>query len=177
MGRSIRSAKSAGTSFETAVCRYYTEKLGREIKRMPKFGANDRGDIDDMVNLGKPLTVECKNPGKNSNYTLPAWWKETLTEQANAGTDQSVLLIRRFGKSDVGQSWCVTSYHMHKILQARVVPLVTHSKPVPKADWESLFDDGRVHIFPRPKHLNSIDDWWVVSTVAVADTYLSFDTL
>lgn len=169
MGRSIRSAKSAGTQFETAVCRYFTDILGIEVKRMPKQGSKDRGDVADLCVHGRPLTVECKNPGKNSKFPLPTWWGETEVECENNHTDLGVLLIRKFGTSDTGKSWAVVSHRMFAALSGGNVPLVTHNKAVPKKDW-GIFEDGLVHCWPRPKFTDSPDDWWVTCPLDVFRT-------
>lgn len=178
MGRSVRSAKSAGTAFETATANALSELLGHEVKRMPRFGADDRGDVDGVYHNGAPLVIECKNPGKNSKFPLPQWWGETATEAKNSGTDQGILLIKRFGKSSPLDSWCVIDVDMFNLLDMNPeTNIEVHSKNVPRELWVDEFVDG-VHMFPRTGFKEDMSKWWVVSTFQTAlDKYLELETL
>lgn len=80
--RNRRSAKKAGTAFETAVCDYLRWALDDpRIQRLRLHGAKDIGDIGNVYWHGELITVECKNT-KRTNYGKHL--REALTEAGNA---------------------------------------------------------------------------------------------
>lgn len=108
MPRNRASAKNAGTKFETDVGRYLTLNLGTKVYRTGKKGSMDIGDLEGYTINGKNIVLECKSPGKNSNWTISEWWKETEAESKNYGTDTGILVVSMFGKS-IDKSACIMS--------------------------------------------------------------------
>jgi hypothetical protein len=67
MTRSRRSAKQAGTRFETAIATALADALDDDrIERRTRNGAKDRGDISGIRLHGQRVVIECKK-------TLPLW--------------------------------------------------------------------------------------------------------
>lgn len=80
--RNRQSAKKAGTTFETAVCKYLRWALDDpRIQRLRLHGAKDIGDIGNVYWHGELITIECKNT-KRTNYGKHL--REALTEAGNA---------------------------------------------------------------------------------------------
>ena len=62
MGRSRRSAKQAGASFERLMADYFAWALSDDrIDRRVKTGAKDRGDIAGVRLRGERVVIECKD--------------------------------------------------------------------------------------------------------------------
>ena len=82
VSRNRRSAKKAGTAFETAVCEYLRWALDdQRIQRLRLHGAKDIGDIGNVYWHGELITIECKNTSRK-NYGKHL--REALTEAGNA---------------------------------------------------------------------------------------------
>ena len=80
--RNRRSAKKAGTAFETAVCDYLRWALDDpRIQRLRLHGAKDIGDIGNVYWHGELVTIECKNASR-TNYGKHL--REALREAGNA---------------------------------------------------------------------------------------------
>lgn len=137
MTRSRASSKSAGTKYETAVARYFTEKTNKLTIRMPKTGSLDCGDIFGVTYNNELIAIECKSPGKDQSYKVPKWLRETIAETENSGSLAGILLIKKYRKK-VEESLCVlTEEH------AVSLGLELHDIPVRKAKsydvwWEHL---------------------------------------
>ena len=62
MTRNRRSAKTAGTRFETAIAQYLAEQLDDDrIERRRLGGRFDRGDIAGLRHHGQRLVIEAKS--------------------------------------------------------------------------------------------------------------------
>lgn len=99
MTRSRRSARSAGTSFETAVANYLREALADDrIERRAKTGRNDRGDLAGVrTPHGGRVVVECKNTNR---MELGVWIGEAETERGNDDALVGLVVHKRRGFGD-----------------------------------------------------------------------------
>lgn len=81
--RTMKSAKQAGRSFETAIATYLAQELESDfIERRRLTGANDRGDIAGVRDArGQRLVIECKNYG--GRITPGPWVEEAHIEMGN----------------------------------------------------------------------------------------------
>lgn len=103
MTRSRRSAKDAGTRFETAVVRHLATVLEDDrIDRRAKTGAKDRGDVAGLRTRGQRVVVECKDC---ATLRLPEWIAEAHTEARNDDALVGVVVHKRRGVSDAGRQW------------------------------------------------------------------------
>ncbi|MEE8725518.1 MAG: hypothetical protein SOI15_05540 [Bifidobacterium crudilactis] len=76
MSRNRRSAKTAGTRFETAVRDYLAWALQDERIMRPRLhGSKDMGDIANVCFMGQKVCIECKN-------TAAKAYKQHLREAA-----------------------------------------------------------------------------------------------
>ena len=82
-GRNRKSAKDAGTRFESLIAKYL------RLPRRVKSGRYDRGDLEG------PGVIECKDYG--GNLKVGEWIAESKREQSNAGADWSVVVAKRRG--------------------------------------------------------------------------------
>ncbi len=74
-----------GTYAETAAAKWLTDELGIPFTRLPRYGANDQGDIG-----GLPwTTIEVKN---TKALSLNEWGRELRAEMRNAGCSDGVVL-------------------------------------------------------------------------------------
>ena len=104
MGRSRRSAKQAGASFERLMADYFALALDDDrIDRRVKTGAKDRGDIAGLRMRGKRVVVECKDYG--GRHRLPEWLKEAETERGNDDAEYGVVAWKRLGVRDPAKQY------------------------------------------------------------------------
>ena len=103
MSRNRASAKAAGARFEQAVADYLAREVDDRIERRVKHGANDRGDISGVrMMTGERLVVEVKDYG--GVYHVGEWLREAETERGNDDAAVGVVVAKRRGKSDPGES-------------------------------------------------------------------------
>lgn len=95
----MNASKQKGTAFETALVRWL-ESQGIPAKRIVLHGNQDQGDVDaGLVNF------EAKNC---NSISLSTWVKEAEVETAHAGKPV-VVVAKRKGISDAGQSYVITT--------------------------------------------------------------------
>lgn len=103
MGRSRKSAKSAGSRFERQIADWLAEALDDDrIDRMVRRGAQDRGDIAGVRCHGRPVAIEVKNVIRSN---LPEWVSEAHTEAGNGDCLAGVVVAKRHGVGDPGSQW------------------------------------------------------------------------
>ena len=104
MGRTRRSAKQAGASFERLMADYFALALDDDrIDRRVKTGAKDRGDIAGLRMRGKRVVVECKDYG--GRHRLPEWLDEAETERGNDDAAYGVVAWKRRGTTDPAEQF------------------------------------------------------------------------
>lgn len=98
MTRSRKSAKNAGTAFESLVARFLAFRLADDrIERRTKSGAKDRGDIGGVRTIkGDRVVIECKNTSRDN---LPAWIKEAEVERGNDDAAIGVVAHKKHGSA------------------------------------------------------------------------------
>ena len=102
MTRNRKSAKKAGSSFETLVATYLAQHVDDRIERRTKGGANDRGDISGLRHMGERVVIECKNETKMS---LSGWAAEAEIERGNDDAVAGIVAHKRHGKGAAGDQW------------------------------------------------------------------------
>lgn len=105
MSRSRKSAKTAGTAFETATARYLAGALDDDrIERRARSGAKDRGDIGGVRSLAGRVVIECKNTAR---IDLAGWMSEARVEAGNDDATTAVVVHKRHGvgMSRMGDQW------------------------------------------------------------------------
>lgn len=104
MGRTRRSAKQAGASFERLMADYFAWALSDDrIDRRVKTGAKDRGDIAGLRMRGKRVVVECKDYG--GRHRLPEWLDEAETERGNDDAEYGIVAWKRLGVRDPAKQY------------------------------------------------------------------------
>ena len=104
MGRSRRSAKQAGASFERLMADYFALALDDDrIDRRVKTGAKDRGDIAGVRLRGERVVIECKDYG--GQHKLPEWLKEAEAERGNDDASYGVVVWKRRGTADPAEQF------------------------------------------------------------------------
>lgn len=98
MSRNLKSAKAAGTSFETSVVTYLQQTVSDRIERRRLSGAFDRGDISGLYHADQRLVVECKNYG--GRIIASTWLNEAEVERNNDGALAGFVVAKRKGTTD-----------------------------------------------------------------------------
>lgn len=160
MSRSRASAKKAGTDFETKCAAFLSEKLHREITRMPKNGAADKGDLYGLEVHGYPAVGECKSPGKNSSWSLAGWWKETQSEMENLLAEYGFLMIKRFHKS-TGESFCVVDDQIWEKINGGNYHVPVEMKSLPHSSWGAHIDNHTVISTPK----RGVQGCWIIGNL------------
>jgi len=120
MPRSRRSAKTAGTAFETLIARYLAQALDDDrIERRTRNGTKDRGDIGGLRIHGQRLVIEAKNC---SRQDLAGWTREAHLEAAHDDALAGVVIHKRRGTQNPAEQWV----HM---TVADLVALITGQQP------------------------------------------------
>lgn len=102
MARNRRSAKGAGTWFESLVAGYLAEQLDDDrIERRSKNGAKDRGDIASVRHMGQRVVIECKEYG--GRYQVGPWLAEAEIERGNDDAGVGLVVAKRRGTRDPGE--------------------------------------------------------------------------
>ena len=103
MTRSRRSAKQAGTRFETAIAAALADSLDDDrIERRTRNGSKDRGDISGIRLHGQRVVIECKDV---ATLALPQWTAEAQIEAGNDDALVGVVVHKRRGVADPLQQW------------------------------------------------------------------------
>lgn len=100
--RTRRSAKTAGTAFETLVAKYLAAHVDDRIERRARTGGKDRGDIGGVRHRGRRVVIECKNTSK---AMLGPWAREARLEAGNDDAAIGVVAHKRHGKGQAADQW------------------------------------------------------------------------
>ena len=104
MTRNRKSAKTAGTRFETAIATYLAEQLDDDrIERRRLSGRFDRGDIAGLRHHGQRLVVEVKDYG--GQIKAGPWVEEAHTEMNNDDALAGIVVAKRRGVSNPGAQY------------------------------------------------------------------------
>ncbi len=132
MTRSRRSAKAAGTAFETMIARHLATVLDDDrIERRAKTGAKDRGDIGGVRAHGGRVVIECKEVrhedcakcGRVYGLQLAGWTAEAQIEAGNDDAICGVVVHKRKGTTNPGEQWVTMTV-------AELVALITGQRAV-----------------------------------------------
>lgn len=102
MTRSNRSARAAGTRFETLVANYLNNHWDDRIERRARNGVKDRGDLSGVRVMGQRVVVECKD---HNRLDLAGWWAEADIERGNDDAGAAFVVHKRRGKSAAADQW------------------------------------------------------------------------
>ena len=107
MTRNRRSAKQAGSLFESHVAGFLADALDDDrIERRAKNGSKDRGDIGSVrTTLGERVVVETKDYG--GRLSPSEWIREAHTEAGNDDAVVGVVVAKRrgYGASQMGEQY------------------------------------------------------------------------
>lgn len=104
VGRSRSSAKAAGAKFERDSADYLATALNDpRIDRKTKTGAEDTGDIANVMAHEKFITVECKDRG--GAFYAAEWMAEAEAERINDGGLAAIVVAKRKGVTDPSKQW------------------------------------------------------------------------
>ena len=106
MSRNRRSAKKAGTAFETDIARYLAGHVDDRIERRTKNGRSDRGDIAGLRHMGERVVVEVKN---TTRWTPAAWLAEAEIERGNDDALVGMVVAKRRGVTHPGSQYVLMS--------------------------------------------------------------------
>lgn len=104
MTRSRSSAKAAGAKFERDCADYLAVALNDpRIDRKTKTGAEDTGDIANVMAHGRFITIEVKDRG--GQFFASEWTAEATAERINDGGLAAIVIAKRKGVTDPSQQW------------------------------------------------------------------------
>ena len=92
MTRSRRTAKQAGTSWESAIRDYLKERGWPHAERRARTGAKDQGDLTGVIGV----CIEAKNTNR---IELAGFLDQAIEEGIHARADVSAAWIKRRGKT------------------------------------------------------------------------------
>lgn len=97
MARNRRSAKQAGSLFESHVAGFLADALDDDrIERRVKNGNKDRGDISGVKSVtGERVVIECKDVRR---LALAEWVAEAEIGRGNDDAAVGVVVHKRLGK-------------------------------------------------------------------------------
>lgn len=98
MGRSPKTARDAGTRFETSIAGALNTHVDDRIERRAKTGNKDRGDIGGVRAIGGGRVVlECKDVSRTD---LSGWVNEAEVERGNDDAIAGFVIHKRRGVAD-----------------------------------------------------------------------------
>lgn len=100
--RNLRSAKQAGTNFETQIAAYLNTHVDDRIERRKTSGTNDRGDITGLKHYGQRIVIECKNTARPN---LAGWANEADLERGNDDAGVALIAHKRHGNNKPQDQW------------------------------------------------------------------------
>ena len=101
MARNRRSARSAGTWFESLVAGYLAEQLDDDrIERRSKNGAKDRGDIASVRHMGQRVVIQCKEYG--GQFHVGPWLNDAEVQRGNDDAGVGMVVAKRRGTTKPG---------------------------------------------------------------------------
>ena len=102
--RNRKSARDAGTRFESDTAKFLAERLDDDrIERRTRNGAKDRGDIAGVRTVtGERVVIECKNTSRDN---LPAWIREAEQERVNDDAFIGVVVHKAHGRGAPGDQF------------------------------------------------------------------------
>ncbi|AER26114.1 hypothetical protein BONGO_71 [Mycobacterium phage Bongo] len=103
MGRSRKSAKAAGASFERLIADGLRDALGdKNIQRAPRWGSVDKGDIINVRIDGQDLVIQTKDV---TRLDLPKGVGDAKLQAVNAGALAGLFIHKRKGTTDPMKQW------------------------------------------------------------------------
>ena len=122
MTRSRRSARAAGTAFETLIARHLAAALDDDrIERRARTGGKDRGDIGGVrAHGGGRVVIECTDVSRTA---LAEWVTEAQTEAGHDDAIAGVVVHKRRGTTDPGRQYVTMTV-------ADLVALITGQRAV-----------------------------------------------
>lgn len=103
MSRSRRSARTAGTRFESSVADYLARHVDDAIERRARNGSKDRGDISGLRHMRGRLVVECKDYG--GQLKAAQWVGEADVERGNDDALTGLVVAKRRGTQAPEDQW------------------------------------------------------------------------
>lgn len=103
MTRNRSSAKKAGTDFENLIADGLAEALGdRNIRRAPRWGSKDKGDIVNVRIDGHDLVIQTKCVAR---MALPSWVSQAKVQSVNADALCGIVIHKRYGTRNPMDQW------------------------------------------------------------------------
>jgi hypothetical protein len=99
MSRNRKSAKTAGTRFETGQATYLAQQVDDRIERRTRNGGKDRGDIGGLRHMGGRIVVECKDV---TRWEPGTWLREAELERGNDDAIAALVIAKRRGHGHPG---------------------------------------------------------------------------
>ena len=116
MTRSRRTARQAGTSFETWLVDYWREAFGtRTIERRARKGIRDEGDIAGLHCHAGPVVIEAKSVAR---LNLSGWVQEAEVERGHADAAIGAVVHKRkgYGRGSMGDQYVTLTLRDFTIL-------------------------------------------------------------
>ena len=113
--RNRRSARAAGSSFESLIASGLAELMGDDrIERRTKNGSKDRGDITGVKAIrGGRVVIECKDAARDK---LSSWIRECEVERGNDDALIGVVAHKRRGSGKAGEQYVSMTLQTFAIL-------------------------------------------------------------
>lgn len=93
-------SKRKGSAWELAIAKYLVAEGWKHAERRIAGSVLDKGDIYGIIGC----VIEAKN---HKAMDLAGWLKELDVEMTNAKADTGVVMVKKKGTTDVGESYAV----------------------------------------------------------------------
>ena len=101
MTRNRKTAKDAGTRFETAIAGYLAKHVANHIERRTRNGTKDRGDISGLWHMSRRIVMEIKDYG--GKILVGKWLGEVEIERGNDDAGVGVVVAKRYNNVKPGE--------------------------------------------------------------------------
>ena len=102
MSRTRRSARQAGTRFESLIVAYLAAHVDDRIERRRLSGSKDRGDVSGLRHMGGRIVVECKDTAR---INLAGWAAEAEIARGNDDALAGIVVHKRHGRGRAAEQW------------------------------------------------------------------------
>ena len=131
--RNHKSAKDAGTRFETLIATYLAQHVADHNERRTRNGQNDRGDISGLRHMARRVVVEVKNHG--GKILAGPWLGEVEIERCNDDAGVGIVVAKRYNRADPGGQLVIMTVD-------DLICLLTGNRPDEKVKVVDLTDEG-----------------------------------
>lgn len=106
-----KAQQDVGKDTERRVAAYFRERglagVERAVRTGFRAGGRSVDDVGDLTGIpGVCVQVKSLRPATRAEFMTGRWLAETEQQRAASGASLGLLVVRRWGTTDVGRWWC-----------------------------------------------------------------------